>query len=444
MQNSEKIDINLEADSLPDGELTEEQRCQEHYERALRYINIARYMKQYEDQDKYYHRALVNLRKAKAAIPGLRPLMLDVVYRKYYARANGKISLYQEACSIMDNARTPTDYLTAQTLFDRIHAYETKHQIQEKYVSPELFAKVGKCADSAEQSVRCGELANQLMAKQRRKSLISSGILILAIIALLAFSRTTTARYVLGEAYCLAHHYEGAYQHFLYVYNKTGDEAAFEKYKESRYLFAVDASETRNLEDVRDSFRELARVGYKDSEEYLIKLEKARIAELADGEKIRFGEVNWRILTHEGNKVLMLKDKTQGGVCFHNGGGATDWEHSSIRQWLNSTYIHELFSFPLEQEAIIETTVTASDNKEYGTKGGNDTKDKLFLLSDDEFMKYEYLLPETHNLWWLRTPGSTLSSTSFISTDKTIMNAGYDNGSDAVKVRPVIWVDVTP
>ena len=444
MKNSEKIDINLEEDSLAQDEaLTEEERCPGYYETALRYINIATYMKQYEDQDKYYHRALVNLRKARKAIPGLKPLILDVVHKKYYARASGKIALYNEACSIRDNAATPTDYLMAQTLFDRIHRYEIKHQIREDYTPPDLLEQVARCTDSEQQAEECGRLAEELMAKQKKRSLISSGILLLVVIAILAFSRTIYARILVGELYAGARHYNKAWQHYQYVYDKTKDERALKKYEEFRYRYALSGYKTRNREDIRDSFRELARLGYKDSEKYLVSMEKARIAELPDGEKIRFGEVNWRILTHDGGRVLLLKDKTQGQAPYQKGGGATDWEHSSLREWLNTTYIDTLFSFPLEQEALMETTVPSSDNPVYGTEGGNETKDKLFLLSDTEFQQYADLVPKTHYLWWLRTPGNSPESTSIVSTDKEVMSYGYDTGSEVVKTRPAIWVDVT-
>ena len=39
--------------------------AQQNYETALRYINIAEHMNKFEDQDKYYHRAIQYLKKAK-------------------------------------------------------------------------------------------------------------------------------------------------------------------------------------------------------------------------------------------------------------------------------------------------------------------------------------------------------------------------------------------
>ncbi|MBQ6392418.1 MAG: hypothetical protein IJH60_02810, partial [Eubacterium sp.] len=61
MKNDEKIDIIL--DQISEDELTEEELRQLNYETAMRYMRIAEHMKQYEEQDKYYHRAIVWLKK---------------------------------------------------------------------------------------------------------------------------------------------------------------------------------------------------------------------------------------------------------------------------------------------------------------------------------------------------------------------------------------------
>ena len=444
MKNSEKIDIQLESDSALDNEeLTEEQRCQEHYETALRYINIAKHMKQYEDQDKYYHRALKNLRLARAKVPGLKPMIQDVVDKKYYARAQGKIATYEEACKIRDLARTSTDYYSAQTLFERIHKYEINHKIPEHLVTPEIYAQVCQCQDSEQQAAYCSEMADKLLLQQRRKSQFSSLAIIAVIIAALAFSRTTLSRKCLAEAYSLTKNYDNAARWYKYVYQKSHDDRDFENYKESQYKFAEKQSLISNSETVRGIFRELAFLNYKDSEACLLRLEKARIAEMPDGEKIRFGNVNWRILTHEGSKVLLIKDKTVSALSFHHGGGEVTWDNSTIRRWLNQVYIDELFPFESEKNALINTTLVPEDNTVYGTKDGKETTDKVFFLSIGEFSRYGSILPNTQNLWWLRTPGSTPETIAFVSTDKTIMAYGYDPGNTNIKTRPAVWVDVS-
>ena len=64
MRNNEKIDINLATEDTSEN-LSEEELAQQNYETALRYINIAEHMNKFEDQDKYYHRAIQYLKKAK-------------------------------------------------------------------------------------------------------------------------------------------------------------------------------------------------------------------------------------------------------------------------------------------------------------------------------------------------------------------------------------------
>lgn len=63
MRNDEKIDINLTIEETQDN-LSEEELAQQDYETALRYINIAEHMNKFEDQGKYYHRAIQYLKKS--------------------------------------------------------------------------------------------------------------------------------------------------------------------------------------------------------------------------------------------------------------------------------------------------------------------------------------------------------------------------------------------
>ena len=86
------------------------------------------------------------------------------------------------------------------------------------------------------------------------------------------------------------------------------------------------------------------------------------------------------------------------------------WENSSIRSWLNGygnsenqpkrDYSQKNFinsAFSSEQISAIESTrVTNNNNINYKTNGGNDTLDKVFLLSEadvyntDEAQKYGF------------------------------------------------------
>ena len=58
------------------------------------------------------------------------------------------------------------------------------------------------------------------------------------------------------------------------------------------------------------------------------------------------------------------------------------WENSSVRAWLNGPY-YRTFTEE-ERELIVKTHNSNPDSSEYGTSGGNDTDDDIFLLSLDE------------------------------------------------------------
>lgn len=114
-----------------------------------------------------------------------------------------------------------------------------------------------------------------------------------------------------------------------------------------------------------------------------------------------------------------------------------DWEHSTLRTWLNSTFYMEAFAKE-EREWIARTTSENKDNRVYGTFAGSDTEDRIFLLSSYET---EELLQSkmSSDWWWLRTPGEQESYAARVSIAGDIQQRGVmvtENGG----VRPAMWV----
>ena len=437
MKNDEKIDIHLQEEEIDN--LSEEEVAKQHYNTALRYIEIAEHMKQFEDQDKYYHRAIRYLKLAKPYKYD-RALIIQMRKNKFAARSQGKITLYKEACQIRDKARTPNDYYSAQAIFERIHKYEVKHPIPENRVTPEVYEQVCQCSDSEQQAILCGQLAAEKQKELKRRSLLTSLLFLAAVGVFLYFTRTTAFRQCLASVYAHTGDYSGAWQSYYTVYEQTKEPAALENYKLYRYKDAVKASKTQNTEVVRSSFRALAELGYKDSEERLVKMEKQRVSEIAPGETIQFGQVNWRVMEHQNGKTLLLKDKAFGSTPFNTTDENCTWETSSLRKQLNSDFMDETF-FALEKEAILTTTVKAEDNSRYGTDAGADTSDQVFIMSASEVQKYYDVIPKTKSCWWLRTPGAHKNSMCFSYQDKTIMDYGYDVSNSKISVKPAIWVN---
>ena len=118
-----------------------------------------------------------------------------------------------------------------------------------------------------------------------------------------------------------------------------------------------------------------------------------------------------------------------------------------------------------EQGMIRETKVTADKNPKYSTSPGNDTADKVFLLSASEVEAYsgldyarqcevtEYCIAQgiyskgTFRLstddvcwWWLRSPGKHSDYAAYVLTDGTIYCGGHSVDSARGGVRPSVWI----
>ena len=97
---------------------------------------------------------------------------------------------------------------------------------------------------------------------------------------------------------------------------------------------------------------------------------------------VRFGKYNWRVLDIQNEKALLL---TEDIIGFRLYGGST-WEGCALREYLNGAFLQTLSSS--EQSRIVSVANTNPDNPWYGTSGGRNTTDKIFLLSIDEVVKY--------------------------------------------------------
>lgn len=154
--------------------------------------------------------------------------------------------------------------------------------------------------------------------------------------------------------------------------------------------------------------------------------------------------IEWIVLEKEGNKALLLSKYLLATQRYNEENKDITWENCTLRKWLNSDFIKQTFS-KKEQNSILTIDVINSDNERYGTKGGNNTKDKIFLLSIDEFKKY---FPKgskatykngSGGWWWLRSPGPTQNYAAYVHGDGDLGEYGYFVGN-VNGVRPALWV----
>lgn len=93
--------------------------------------------------------------------------------------------------------------------------------------------------------------------------------------------------------------------------------------------------------------------------------------------------IEWVVLKIEKDKALLLSRYILDERPYNKKDENVTWETSDIRRWLNEDFYKIAFN-SMEQKKIVDTLVRTENNSIYGTDGGNDTKDKVFLLSIEE------------------------------------------------------------
>ena len=184
--------------------------------------------------------------------------------------------------------------------------------------------------------------------------------------------------------------------------------------------------------------------------------------------------LKWLVLERSDEKVLLISLQcvdifyyVSRDACLEQKNMEFVWENSSIRKFLNHALMYSMFQQE-ELSCICETVVYTPDNPMYGTEGGADTTDYLFLLSIEEAQKYfstdlerrtqivpdvelpQYdLMPHQHYLnttdyydWWLRSPGESSEKAACIGRFGDIMMEGQYVDTEDVSIRPAMWIDL--
>ena len=170
----------------------------------------------------------------------------------------------------------------------------------------------------------------------------------------------------------------------------------------------------------------------------------------------KYEPIKWRVIKCENGEALLLSDIVLDKQKYNKRLKKVTWEKSTLRKWLNKKFMNRAFSSS-EQEAIHTTKVINEDNYYYKTDGGNDTLDKIYLLSlseTDEEKEYgftdsygmtikysNYADLDDYQYWWLRTPGEKIISAAAVDMSGKAYLGGGESDME-LGIRPVLHLNL--
>lgn len=443
MRNDEKINIKIENNVST--EMSVQEKAEKNYETAKRYLEISELMRRYEDKDKYLSRGLIFMKKCLPYLD-VKKEVNDLRIKIHVSRVKGRMALYEAAEHYRKTAKGINDYKAAIDLYARIVAHNKKTvPISEKLVGKELYQQVEIYSNAEEKIKQCESYIEAIQVKEKRKNRITSIIVLGIILFVLVFSKKPLFKERLGDLFSSFHIYSLAYTQYDSVYETTKDEIVKNKSSKCHYEAAKAAVQAKNYTLAFTEYNVAASRDYKDSRQQLYKLELERIDAADIGDYVRFGgsgKCSWKVLEKKDGQALLYRKKGLNDnpkPPFHEVDEPVTWENCTLRQWLNSEYLDRQFN-EQEKQSILLANVPAENNECYGTNGGNDTKDKIFILSSSEYETYKELLPITETASWLRTPGNASNTMSIVNRYKTILDYGYEVSSTHFTIKPVLWV----
>ena len=489
-----------------------------------------------ENAQAYLGKMMAELQvRRQEELPGLdAPFDGNSNYQKALRFANAELDEFLKGCISAINeknelARLLDIYNETTKAMNEASSESAYREVAETFKSLNDFKDADKlaklCLDKAEtirrESVRAAEerrIKAQEAAKKRKRILrIVAPIIAVCIIFVIVLTTVIIPKMRLNEAMDLLE--SGKYESAYHILKEIGRNDLIEN---SKYERAIEMLESGNydrayllLNDIdrndlvdkskyeratamiesgeyEEAYSLLYGMDYKDSVDLLesIKPQHYQLAfsKVDVGDSVLFGtyeqdnntsngkeDIEWEVLAKEGDKLLLISHYALDCQRFnpYNDGEFVTWETCFLRRWLNETFITEAFSTG-EQSIIQETKVPADANPRYSFSSGNDTTDKVFILSAAEANKYfssdearkcapteyadamgvaisdeeEVANKPTCTYWWLRTIGEHPYYAAVVYEDGSVDNSGVDYLSGVYKewvaVRPAIWVTVNP
>ncbi len=193
----------------------------------------------------------------------------------------------------------------------------------------------------------------------------------------------------------------------------------------------------------------------------------------SDYRYFKWERIKWRVLKNDGSTLFVVADKGLDCKDYNEEYTSITWENCTLRSWLNNEFYGMAFSSD-EQGAIVRQNIVNEDNPYYGTEGGNDTSDNVFLLSIGEVLNPEYGFCEDGDAysasrwmessdyahargayaatgdtyagncwWWLRSPGSNIFYAAYVYNYGIVYRIGDDVSYDYGACVPALHINLS-
>lgn len=175
---------------------------------------------------------------------------------------------------------------------------------------------------------------------------------------------------------------------------------------------------------------------------------RAKYAAFEEGNTVTFGTQNgepleWYVMDQQGSARLLYAVEPVAQMAYNTEFDVMSWEICSLRAWLNGDFMQAFDA--REQKMILETAVENNDNALFRVEAGEDTVDRVYLLSIDEAEEYR----KEYRGWfmgytaWLRSPGCSRIDAALMTDGGGLYEEGANIHHDQYGVRPVMWIDIT-
>lgn len=409
------------------------------------------------------------------------------------------ISGFQDADSLVEQCLDKAEVCRKNAIYASAHNEQIKNSIAGCEAAIRLYELISGWKDADEQIYACQRkieeikakeeadrlererqaeqkrIADEKAAKKRKKiAAIVTPIVVVCIAFLIVLTTVIIPKQKLNKAMSLldSGDYEAAYA----LLEEIGNSDAIASSKYDRAVALI------NSNDYEAAYILLNGLDYKDSANKRKMIEESDAWVRTDawmricpvGGTFFFGsyeqdnnksngkeDIEWLVLAKEGNKALVISKYALDCQRYNTSNTDVTWETCSLRKWLNGTFLSAAFNSE-EQNSIISSTVTADKNPSYRISPGNNTTDKVFLLSITEVNKYfssdsarqcsatayakaQGAYTNTGNgycWWWLRSPGSRSNYAATVNDNGSVdFNGNYVLYSyDAV--RPALWINL--